>query len=815
MEKGGLNQAEAKQRLAQYGFNKLPDAKVDGIGIIFLRQFQSPLIYILFLSSLAIFWLKELIDGAIILFVLVFNAAIGTFQEGKAQNTLLALKKMTQTNANVVRDGTEVVIPDYEVVPGDLLILQEGDKIPADAKIIVSSGLQVDEAILTGESMPVYKDVEQNIFKGTHIVSGSGKAIVTATGVHTEMGKISREVVSVQGEMPLKTNIKLLTKMVIMVVASISTGIFLLGIFLGNEIKEMFAVVVSIAVSAIPEGLPIVLTLVLSTGVWRMSKRSALVKKLQAVEALGQANVIAVDKTGTITKNEIVLSQVYVGGKFFDVESDANFKKTDPAILLAGKIAAYGTNGILSHDPSEAAISNFARKIGFKQEELEKKSPRLSEVPFDYKLKFHTVSRKIDREHFTTIIGAPEVLLESANLTKNKKDELGEVFIKMSGKGLRVFAFGTKNASSTTFVGFYGLRDSLRPEIRQAVQVAKDAGVKVVMITGDHKVTAEAIAKEAGIFLPGDSILTGEELKILSKTELLSVLPNTSVFARVTPEDKLKIVQAYQSIGKVIAMTGDGVNDAPSLVAANLGVAMGKIGTEVAKEAADIVLLDDNFASITAAIEEGRSIYVTIRKVILYLFSTGLGEILVIVGALLLGLPLPLLAAQIIWLNLVTDSFLDVSLAMEPKEEGLLDGKFVQYNKYLLDLTSGIRIVVMAIPMMIGSLYLFNLYQYDLIKAQTVTVCVLAVFQWFNAWNCRHRTKSLLNLNPFGNKYLIAATCIVVSLQILAVYTPFMQGILRTTPLELADWLLIIPVASTVIVVEEIRKFIYRKLRLG
>lgn len=864
----GLSQTDVKARFIKYGLNKLPEAKLDSLLIIFLRQFQSPLIYILFLASFIVFMMKEFIDGSIILFVLLFNAVVGTIQEGKAQNTLAALKKFTETNTKVLRDGKELVIPDYEVVPGDIIILQEGDKIPADARIIESHNLTIDEAALTGESLPVHKNEEvittanfqvsdqRNMaFKGTNIVAGNGKAVVVATGLDTVLGKISKEIAVINTEIPLKANIRYLTRLIIATVATICTSIFILGIILGHGIREMFTTVVSLAVSIIPEGLPIVMTLVLATGVWRMSKRNALVKKLQAVEALGQARVICVDKTGTLTKNEILLKKVYVDGKTFDINGEGyrpegeiifNDSKIDPLnhpeLLLAGKLAAFVTNnGIVldeeskewkaTGDPTESALSVFAQKVGFHKDVLEKELPRLSEIPFDYKHKYHAVAHKIDGQMDLTVLGAPEEILELSSkiwhegkthpLTTEKKKELEEELVQMSQDGLRVLALASKDQSSEeitpkdvnelTFVGLLGLKDTLRPEVHEAMQKAVSAGIKVVMITGDHKITAEAIAREAGIYKDGDTVLTGEDIDSLSDDDFANMLDKVSVFARVTPEHKLKIVRAYKKIGQIVAMTGDGVNDAPSLVAADLGVSMGKIGTEVAKEASDIVLLDDNFASIVAAIEEGRSIYRTIKKVILYLFSTSFGEVFTIAGALFLGFPLPILAAQIVWLNFVTDGFLDVSLAMEPKEEGLLKGTFEHPKKYLIDGLTLQRMFLMALPMMIGTLWLFSrYYQIDMVKAWTVSLTVLAVFQWFNAWNCRHESKSIFQLNPFSNKFLLGSTLTVILLQLFAVYNPFMQKLLRTTSLDLSDWLLVIPVATSIMVVEEIRKAIYR-----
>ena len=879
----GLTREEAAKRFNEYGPNKLPEGKTDGLPVIFLRQFQSPLIYVLLAASMIVFAMGEIVDGLIILAVLLFNAVVGTIQEGKAQNTLRALKKFVETKATVFREGKELIVSDTEVVVGDVIILQEGEKAPADARIIVATNLKIDEAALTGESEPVHKNsdtlgvtdlptAEQKnmIFKGTHILAGNGKAIAVATGSETIIGKISKEIAAIDTEIPLQTNIRYLSRLIIITVASISASLFSLGIISGKSVKEMFTTVVSLSVSIIPEGLPIVMTLVLATGVWRMSKRHALVKKLQAVEALGQARVIAVDKTGTITKNEMVIQKVYlpahayrqaggqagIDGKFFEIggvgyepkgEIQLNGRVVDsanhPELLLAGKIAAFCANArvmfseekktwLIAGDPTEAAMLVLANKLGFQKDDLERESPLIGEIPFDYKLKYHATIHRFDgtnlpigRQEFLAVVGAPEAILNLSQISEEERQELESVFLSMSQEGLRVVALAEthdapemlapEEIKSLTFAGFFGLKDALRPEVAEAMQKAISAGIRVVMITGDYKVTAQAIAKEAGIYHDGDTILTGQNIDDFSDAELSKKLAETSVFARVTPEHKLRIIKAYKARGEIIAMTGDGVNDAPSLVAADLGVAMGKIGTEVAKEASDIVLLDDNFGSIVSAVEEGRSIYKTIKKVILYLFSTSWGEVLTITGALLLGYPLPLLAAQIIWLNFVTDGFLDVALALEPKEEGLLRGNFERPKKYLVDKLMVQRMFIMAVPMMIGTLFLFQKYfsaggGNDLAKAWTISLTTLAVFQWFNAWNCRHESKSIFQMNPFSNKFLVGATAITIALQLAALHLPFLQKILHTTPLSLAEWLTIISIASSIILIEEGRKFFYR-----
>ena len=865
----GLQDGEVKSRIGEYGRNVLPETKVDNIFTIFLRQFQSPLIYILVTASIVVFMMGEIVDGSIILAVILFNSIVGAVQEGKAQNTIYALKKFVETKATVLRNDKEIIISDTELVPGDILILQEGEKIPADARILFSHNLKVDEAALTGESEPVHKIGEEIstgessgqqkniVYKGTNIVAGNGKAIVVATGKNTIIGSIASEIATVNTEIPLKANIRYLSHIIILSVAIISSFVFLLGISLGNPIKEMFTTIISLSVSIVPEGLPIVVTLILAMGVWRMGKRNALVKKLQAVEALGQAKVIAIDKTGTITKNELIIQKVYTGERMFNIEGIGYEPKGDirldnniidaanhPELLLAGKIANFCSNARIMYseeekrwhvagDPTEAAMLVLSQKTGFRKEDLERESPIIEEIPFDYNLKYHATLHNVSNKNFLAIVGVPETIMEMSStilskenkpreITIQDKENMESTFYNMSKEGLRVVALAinpdasdnidTEKIKNLIFVGFYGMKDAIRQEAASAIKKAESAGIKVVMITGDHRITAQSIAEEAGIWHKDDKILIGSDINMMSDDELKNALDNVSVFARVTPEHKMRIVNAYRARGEVIAMTGDGVNDAPSLVSADLGVAMGNIGTEVAKEAADIVLLDDNLESIVGAVEEGRSIYKTIKKVILYLFSTSMGEVFTIVGAIILSYPLPILPAQIIWLNFVTDGFLDVSLAMDPKEGNLLNGKFEKPKRYLIDKLMFKRMIIMSIIMSIGALLLFSsYYEDDLAKAWTISLTVLAAFQWFNAWNCRSENKSIFSMEILTNKFLIGSTVIVILLQLFAIYAPIMQKILKTVPLNLYDWMIIIPIALSIVLIEEIRKLFKRK----
>ncbi|MCK9344770.1 MAG: HAD-IC family P-type ATPase [Candidatus Pacebacteria bacterium] len=871
----GLDSVEASLRLLKYGENKLPEIASESLAIVFLRQFQSPLIYVLIAAGGAVLALGETIDAAVIFAVLFINAVIGSIQEGRAQNTLASLRKFVETRATVLRDGREVIIADENVVPGDILMVQEGERIPADARLISVRNLRVDEAALTGESTPARKIAEvlegENIptperrnllFKGTHVATGTGHAVVVGTGLDTEIGILAREIATISTDVPLKTEIEKLTRLIIFITALIASSLFTIGIIMGKAPSEMFLTVVALSVSIIPEGLPIVLTLVLATGVWRMGKQNALVKKMHAVEALGQVDILAVDKTGTLTKNEMVVQKIYTNNTFFNVGGvgyeplgeifelensrlGQNEKEIEiavhPELLLVGKISAFSANAHviwsdetnqwnLSGDPTEAAMLVLSQKLGFHKDILESESPIIAEMPFDYNLKYHAVLAKEGGQNVLSLAGAPEIILDFCDsiwkdgkkvlLSVEEREIIESILVAMSKEGLRVIALATQTDATdlpnmggnpaATFIGFLGMHDALRAEVPSTILRAREAGIRTVMITGDHRITAQSIAQEAGIWKEGDRVLTGREMEHLSDDELLKIILNVSVFARVTPEHKLRIIRAYKKAGNIVAMSGDGVNDAPSLGAADLGVAMGGIGTEVAKEASDIVLLDDNLGSIITAVEEGRSIYRTIKKVILYLFSTSAGEVLTIAGAIILGYIVPILPAQIIWLNFVTDGFLDTALAMEPKEKGLLLEPRTKSARQLVDSLMATRMVLMAGAMALGTLYLFGFYQDDPVKAWTISLTLLAVFQWFNALNCRSHRASILHMNPFSNIFLLGALFIVISLQIGAMYTSAGQHLLHTVPLSLSEWGIILGIASSIIVVEEIRKLIYR-----
>ena len=851
----GLSSLEAKRRLEYFGQNVLPKAKQDSYLKIFARQFQSPLIYLLIVAAILVAMLGQYSDGGIIVLVLVVNAIIGALQEGRANNTLASLEKYITTNATVLRDGTEVIISDSELVPGDVVILREGEKVPADCRILESASLRVLESSITGESegkdknaapilsqkkapVPIIQQTNM-LFLGTFITAGHAKAVVVATGVHTLIGEISEKVLHIKHDIPLERHIKHLTNALILGVFIVSIVLFVIGIWRGVSIADMFGTVVSLAVSIIPEGLPVAVTIILARGVYRMSKRNALVKKLQAVEALGHVDVIAVDKTGTITKNELQVTAVIIGDKEYIFSGDGyspegtityNNRLISPnkhkALLKAGIIFALSSNAQVtkdaknsawhvSGDPTDAALLMAAKKVGFIRDELISEYALIEDLPFDYKRKFHASVYKIDGKYFMSAVGAPENILELCE-HRDVKQILQKVRTE-SKKGMRVLAFAYSDnvkplaqqvVPRLNFGGLVMLQDKLHSNVAVSVATLRAAGIHVVMLTGDNPLTAKSIAEGAGIASTKDVVITGAELAKIKPNDLTTKLLTTNVFARVTPEDKLELINAYSKARLTIAMTGDGVNDAAALVAADLGLAMGKNGTEVAKEAADIVLLDDNFATIVAAVEEGRTIFLTIKKVLLYLLSTSIGELLTISLALACGLPLPLVAAQIIWLNFVTDGFLTVAIGMEGPESDVLKRPFKKPSNYLINANDAWRIFSLGAVMALLSLWIFYHTEGTLIYKQTITLTFLAIVQWFNAWNCRSQ-KSIFKSRTWSNPYLILATMVVGLLQILAVHWNPLQDILHTSRIRGQDWLMVTGFALLIIVADELYKFTY------
>ncbi len=870
----GLSTREANQRLYKHGYNVLSEAKPDTWIQVFISQFQNPLIYILLIAALIIFFVSyDKLDAFIIVGVLLFNAIIGTVQEGRTRSILESLKHFIKTTTIVVRDGKKQLLDDSQLTVGDIILLQEGERIPADAYVIASSHLQLDESILTGESIAIYKSEDYLptdtdcktsnsrsgiVYKGTYVLSGSGRALVFAVGPNTEIGKIHVAVEEINTDMPLKKEIDRLSHWILIGVIAICAILFFMGILVGQPLRELLVMLTGLFICVVPEGLPVVMTLVLVTGVYRMAKQQVLVKHMQAVEGLGRADVIAVDKTGTLTRNELMVNKIvshdmvcsisgqgyYAQGKI--VCNGRQIERLQPGdILEEVAIASILLNSTeityqesrqafdIKGDPIEAAMYICAQKLGVNEQRITNEYKKLYEIPFDPALQYHAGFFDHGDHGVLFLIGAPELVLQlSGNVRQSDRDSL----VILLRDGLRVVAVASKVFDKNSFSvdreqssvherakqllndgqfklhALVGIQDSIRAEVPDMVKKAQQAGLKVVMITGDHKDTAQYVAKHVGILQKGDEILVGDQLRALSDDELLSMIDRVTVYARLMPHEKTRLISFFHAKKRIVAMTGDGINDAPALVAADLGIAMGAIGTEVAKKAADIILLGDSFENIIGAIQEGRHIFYTLKRVILYFFATNMGEVLIVLFALMLNIlgvhfPLPLTAAQILWLNLVTDGFLDISLSMEPKEDGLLHHNWLKARAHLVDGLLIAKMFFYALPMAIGSLLIFiYYYQEDLALARTMTLVSMAMFQWFNAWNCRSNDKSLLTIGFLSNRWFVVAATLVLFLQMALVYAPFMQYIFKTVPLTLAQWEVVIMVTFPIVICDEIRK---------
>jgi P-type Ca2+ transporter type 2C len=869
----GLTDSRVTESRRKFGSNILSKENPKSILEIFISQFKSPLIYVLLVASCIVLILGDFLEASVILVIVFLNSLMGTIQEGKAQNTLLALSKLIKSYVLVIRNGQQHKIPDYEIVPGDILILKDGESVGADARIFESNSLTVNESSLTGESTMVSKIAEpilaaglsnsdqvNMIFRGTYVVAGAGKAIVVRTGIKTVVGSIAEKLSGLHMDVPLKKNIHNLSKVIVYFVLLTGIFTFFFGIYSGYGLLDLFTTIVAISVSAIPEGLPVIVTLVLTTGVWRMSKQNVLVKKLQAVEALGQAKVIALDKTGTITKNQMAVERIFINNEFINVTGSgyepegvliSGHKKVSvnevkgletflyaSALTATAEVIPNSSGDWVLHygDPTEAALLVLAKKFGYDKTEISRKFKKFFEIPFDMRNKFHAVIHEIKGKTIFLTAGGPEVILahsknivingRARKITKEDIEKIHSAINELATSGYRVLAIATsskvkadtrsQHLPELNFIGFVGISDAIRPEVADSVKSVRSAGIKVLMITGDHVDTATAIAKKIGIFNIGDKVLSGSEMNEISDADLPQKIEGITVFARVTPNDKLRVIEAYKRRGETIAMTGDGVNDALSLVAADIGVAMGKIGTEVAREASDIILLDDKFGNIVAAAEEGRNILLTIKKAVLFLLSTNVTGPLLVVFALLLKIPIPFTPIQIIWLNLVTDTFLVAAMAFDPKENNLLKENFVKPSKYIVDKIMSIRIFLIASVMIFVTLWLFNQYlEVGITKALTVSLTLLTVFHLYNIFNVRSEKDSVFAGKKNSNKYMTVGILGVLILHIFAIYNPFMQSILNTTGLNILDWIIILAAGSLIVAVEEVRKILYRKNFFG
>ena len=808
----GLSASQARERQAQFGKNRLREKRRKSPFQRFLDQFKDAMILILIAAAAVSFVVactegqpKEFFEPVLILLIVVMNAVMGVMQESKAEKALDALKHLSALQTRVIRDGTEALVDAAELVPGDIIRLEAGDLVPADARLLHSSSLKSEESALTGESVPSEKDadtlVEENaplgdranmVFSGCSITYGTALAVVTATGMDTQMGKIANLLdAEEEGQTPLQQKLAQLGKYLGMMALAACAIIFVVGLLNGIPALDIFMTAVSLAVSAIPEGLPAIVTIVLSIGVQRMVRKNAIIRRLPAVETLGSASVICSDKTGTLTQNRMTLVKAWPDGT---ADPEVISSQNSPAVqklLRCGALCCDGSVVIDREgehhigDPTETAIVLAAHKNGYPKDKLNQRYPRLAELPFDSDRKLMTTVNQIDGKLTVIVKGAFDVMVSrciSGNL------EQARAFNdRMSSDALRVLAVAYKIIDQLpdkptseelehglTFLGLVGMIDPPRPEARDAVSVCRKAGIKPVMITGDHVVTASAIARELGILQDGDDAITGAELDAMSDPELDARVENISVYARVSPENKIRIVKAWQRRGQVVSMTGDGVNDAPALKAADIGCAMGITGTDVAKGAADMTLTDDNFATIVDAVREGRGIYANIKKVVGFLLGTNIGEVVTVFVSMLLWHKSPLLSMQLLWINLVTDSLPAIALGMEAVEPDIMDRKPKPKDEGLFAHGFGVRTVLQGV--MFGLLALTAFWLGERATGlepggQTLAFLVLALSQVVQAFNMRSE-HSLFRIGPFTNPNLNWAAAISVLLVVLVLFTP-------------------------------------------
>ncbi len=809
-EKLGLSRAEAVTRLEKYGKNKLKQKKKKTNLERFIEQFRDVMILILIAAAIVSFVIacvegnpKEFFEPALILLIVIINAIMGVMQESKAEKALDALKNMSAPHARVIRDGVEEIIDADLLVPGDIIRLEAGDFIPADARLIKSVSLKCEEAALTGESVPSEKSADivvpalsplgdrtNMVFSGCSVTYGTASAIVCATGMDTEMGKIANLLDDDSStQTPLQRKLAQLGKYLGVLALAACGIVFIIGLLNGIPVMEIFMTAVSLAVSAIPEGLPAIVTIVLSIGVQRMVKKNALIRRLPAVETLGSASVICSDKTGTLTQNRMTLVKTFVdksGEETMSSNVNEDTKKllTYATLCCDGNVVVNGDTVEHIGDPTETAIVYAAHINGITRDYLDKAYPRLGEIPFDSDRKLMSVVCNIDGKNIVIVKGAFDVMASRCiagdlYTAKNMTDAMSET-------ALRVLAVGYKEIDTIpeeikpeeiekdlTFMGLVGMIDPPRPEAKDAVAVCIKAGIKPVMITGDHIITASAIARELGILRDGDKAITGKELDDMTDSQLDNEVRNISVYARVSPENKIRIVKAWQRAGQVVSMTGDGVNDAPALKAADIGCAMGITGTDVAKGAADMTLTDDNFATIVDAVREGRGIYANIRKVVGFLLGTNIGEVVAVFVAMLLWHKSPFLSMQLLWINLVTDSLPAIALGMEPVEKDVMNAKPKPKTEGIFAHGLGIKIVLQGLMFAILSLIGFRLgeAQFGIEGGRTMAFMVLALSQTVHAFNMRSE-RSLFRIGMFSNSKLNGAVIISIALMLLVLFTP-------------------------------------------
>jgi Ca2+-transporting ATPase len=862
VDQQGLSDEEVKRRLNEFGYNELKEKKRVTPLQIFFNQFKDIFVIMLLVATIISFLIGEIVDAVTIAVIVILNSVVGFIQEYRSEKAMEAMKKLTAPKAHVIRDGNETMVNAREIVPGDIVLLEAGDRVPADGRLIETVDLKADEAVLTGESADVTKnlcvlkedapiaDRKNSVFMATHMTYGRGKAVVTATGMKTEFGKIAELVQTMETEeSPLKQKLERFAKKLGIIIVALTAVIFALELYeifvLGvvesggviASILDAFEVSIALAVSAVPEGLPAIVTVSLALGARELAKRNAILRKLSSAETLGATTVICSDKTGTLTKGEMTVRKVYVNSKMFDVTGAGYEPKGEflvdgnpvspkdnselELLLMASTLNAnahYDGKRVMG-DTTEGALIVAAAKAGITKKDAEEKRPRVHEVPFTSERKrMTTVHKTPEGELIAFVKGAPEMVIERSTrilkdgkvkkLQAEERKELLAINEDMANDALRVLGIAYREElpktniaecdeddleSDLVFIGLAGMIDPPRDEAKEANAKCREAGIKTVMITGDHKLTAVAIAKELGM-LHSDKVLTGVELDSIGDKEFDKVVEDVSVYARVSPEHKLRIVKALKSKGEIVAMTGDGVNDAPALKQADIGVAMGITGTDVTREAADIVLADDNFATIVNAVEGGRSIYDNIRKFSFFLLRSNFDELLVIGSFALLGLELPLSAGMILWINLVTDGGPALALTMDPPEEDVM-------KRPPRDPKEGIlygriaSILVTFVTQFLGTGVIFYLAFYvwgrPLHEAQAMAFVQATLQELVIVWNCRSETKGVFKLSFTSNKFLLFAVVISAVLTVILPYT----GLFGTAPLELTDWLLVLPIS--------------------
>ncbi|MDL2308486.1 calcium-translocating P-type ATPase, PMCA-type [Bacteroidales bacterium OttesenSCG-928-B11] len=854
----GLFEKEVEERRAQYGYNAFQKKKHTPLWKKFLMQFKSFMIIVLLIAA-AISGVVGFLNGEgftdaiIILAIVILNAIIGVAQEAKAEKSLDALEKLSSPHCKVIRDGKLNTIESKELVPGDLVVIETGDSIPADLRLTEAVNLKIQEAALTGESVPEEKytakiegevslgDCDNMAFGSTNVTYGRGKGVVTAIGMDSEVGKIASMIQTVpETKTPLQEKLDKLGKMLGIGAIAICLLIFIVGMLYGNDLMTMFMTAVSLAAAAIPEGLPAVSTIVLAVGVQKLVKKNAIVRKLPSVETLGSTQVICSDKTGTLTQNKMTVMQLFADGKIENVdqltaENLGGFKMVMEGAVMANDaiLTQNDDKWTTTGDPTETALVDLGLKFDLYKNELNVKYPRVAEIPFDSDRKMMTIV--VDKDGILTVYvkgGLDEVLAccssilengEKREITEADRSKLKEANTRMAQEALRVLAVATSTIErlpeeiepstlelDLTFAGMLGMIDPPREEVRVAVEKCADAGIKPVMITGDHQITAVAIADYLGIKKEGDIVLTGMDVEKMSASELRKEVERVAVFARVSPEHKVRIVEAFQANGKIVAMTGDGVNDAPALKLADIGVAMGITGTDVSKEAADIVLADDNFATIVTAVEEGRRIYDNIIKAIQFMLATNIGEIIVLFVAIIANWAVPLLPIHILWINLVTDSLPALALSVDPATPNIMKRKPVDPKTGIMNRNFALHIALQGLMIGMLSLVAYKVgLQWGIDIARTMTFAVLAFCQITHVFNVRSNHYSAFR-GLFSNKYLLGAIAIVIGLMLIVLEIPFLEDIFHVSNLDGVQWIWVIGLSLAPLVIMEIFKGIKR-----